>query len=97
MKIPKQITILGRKIKVKEIPVQKLHEMYPNALGMCDSYNDLIYIAKELPAKAKVRVFRHECVHAFLDIVGIDQVLNENENEIYAQCISAFIESMSKY
>lgn len=97
MKIPKQILILGRKLKVKEITAEKLTKMYPGALGMCDIYNDIIYIAKELPQKAKVRVFRHECVHAFLDIVGIDQVLNENENEIYAQCISAFVESMSRY
>ena len=56
MKIPKVLTIGGRKIKVKFVDLK-------DAVGEADYVNGLILIQKGMKRSAQEATFFHECLH----------------------------------
>lgn len=96
MRIPKQVSILGRKFKVKQVDPKVIQRMHSRAIGLCDVYNQVIYLDKTLPQNAKERTYLHELAHGYMDTVGIDQTLNSNEIEILAQSLASFMYGIIK-
>lgn len=84
----KSITILGRKVKIKEF-ANLVYNGHP-CLGLCDYDNKIIYLEKNQSPHMKKDTLCHEAVHFFLELSGISQKLSDSENEIYAQLITAF-------
>ncbi len=91
-KLPKSITILGRKFKI----VQKKVLMYQDkpVLGLCDPGQKIIYLSKDQTDKEKLETLYHECVHGMLNISGIDQSISESENEIMCQLFTALFHDL---
>lgn len=93
MKLPKKIKILGREIKIKEVPTKELIELSGvNASGLYDHLSLKIYIAKDLPEKEKMLVLRHEFCHSVMFITGLSQVINGDVQEIICE---SFANAMS--
>lgn len=88
----KSITILGRKVKIKE-GVNLVYKGEP-CLGLCDYDNRIIYLEKNQSPRMKKDTLRHEATHYFLELTGISQKLTDSENEIYAQLITALIDDL---
>lgn len=87
-RFPSSVTVLGRKYKVKQ--GANLSYNGQPCLGLCDNTTKIIYLEKNQDDQTKKETLLHEAAHAFLFITGIDQKLNDGENEIYAQLLTAF-------
>lgn len=93
-KIPTSITIMGRKIKIK----QGVNLVYKNepCLGLCDYDGKVIYLEKGQEYQSKVETLVHEATHFFLELTGISQKLDEDTNEMYCQLITALFVDLKK-
>lgn len=69
MKLPTQVTIMGKKIKIKYVD-----ELPDDVHGLYHESTDLIEIKWDEP-DFMVRVLFHEMMHATLAIAGINQML----------------------
>lgn len=87
-KVPSSVTILGRKVKVKQ--GNNLHYMGEPCLGLCDYDNKIIYLEKNQSPQMKHDTLCHEMTHYFLELTGISQKISESEGEMYCQLITAF-------
>ena len=94
LKLPKSITILGRKIKIKE--GKNLHYNGMPCLGLCDYEGQIIYIEKNQADHTKFDTLCHELSHFFLILCGMDQKMSESEVEMYCQLITAFVNDLLK-
>jgi Zn-dependent peptidase ImmA (M78 family) len=93
-KFPSSITIMGRKLKIKQ--GSGLIYQGQQVLGLCDYDKKMIYIEKNQTDESKVDTLIHEATHYFLILAGLDQRLSESENEIYCQLITAFFNDLKK-
>lgn len=93
-KLPNSITILGRKVKIK----QGKNLMYDGKqlLGLCDYEAHTIYLEATQSEETKKDTLCHEALHYFLILLGIDQKLSESENEIYCQSFTALFKDLKK-
>jgi hypothetical protein len=91
---PKSITIMGRKIKIKQ-GVNLIYKEQP-CLGLCDYDNKTIYLEKNQPQQSKVETLVHEATHFFLELTGISQKLDIDTNEMYCQLITALFVDLKK-
>jgi Zn-dependent peptidase ImmA (M78 family) len=87
-KFPKQLTILGRKVKIKQ-GVNLVYNGTP-CLGLCNYDEKVIYLEKNQSEEMKKDTLCHEAAHFFLELTGISQKLSDSENEIHCQLITAF-------
>lgn len=92
----KSLTILGRKIKVKIIPQEKLGELAVDGrtVGLYDPNTKTIYLAKELTPQQKRYYLIHEAVHCVHDLTGIDQTLPDCLIEIICQTTATLFEDL---
>lgn len=93
-KFPTSITILGRKVKIKQ--GRGLVYMGQPCLGLCNYDEKVIYLEKEQSDEMKLDTLVHESSHFFLELTGISQKLSESENEIYCQVITALFNDLKK-
>lgn len=93
-KFPTSITILGRKVKIKQ--GRGLVYMGQPCLGLCNYDEKVIYLEKEQSDEMKLDKLVHEASHFFLELTGISQKLSESENEIYCQVITALFNDLKK-
>lgn len=91
-KFPTSVTILGRKVKIKQ--GKGLTYMGQPCLGLCNYDENIIYLEKDQSDQMKKDTLCHEAVHYLLELTGISQKLSESENEIYCQVITAFFNDM---
>ncbi len=93
-KFPKQLTILGRVVKIK----QGAGLMYQNqpCLGLCNYDEKTIYLEKNQDEPMKYETLCHEAAHFFLELTGISQKLSDSENEMYCQLLTAFFNDIKK-
>lgn len=91
---PKSITIMGRKIKIKQ--GKNLVYREQPCLGLCDYDGKTIYLEKEQDHNTKVETLVHEATHFFLELTGISQKLDEDTNEMYCQLITALFVDLKK-
>lgn len=88
-KFPLSLTILGRKVKIKQ-GIGLVYQGLP-CLGLCNYDEKVIYLEKNQSEQMKYETLVHEATHFLLELSGISQKLSEGENEIYAQIFTAFI------
>jgi Zn-dependent peptidase ImmA (M78 family) len=93
-KFPAFLTIMGRKIKIKQ-GENLMYEGKP-CLGLCDYTDKIIYLEKNQDYHSKVETLVHEATHFFLELTGISQKLDEDSNEIYCQLITALFVDLKK-
>lgn len=95
-KLPKSVTIMGREIPIKYISKAQLVKMIPNAEGIWDTYERKIYINKEAPRNIQLYYIYHEIGHALKTIVGLDQVIQAEFQEVIVQSYASLIEDILK-
>jgi hypothetical protein len=79
LKLPDTVNILGTYFNVFQRPLND---------DMCGESNPserYIQINETLAAEVKAEVFYHELVHTLLAHGGLDAMLTEQENELFAQ------------
>ena len=88
--IPRQITVMGDKIAVKQTvkAIEALESGDTEIMGLAFILEDLILIRKDLPAKAKPKVLVHEIAHLAMHKNGIDQFLTKEQQEVICQMVS---------
>lgn len=92
--MPKYVTILGRKIPIKLATREQLDRIIPNAEGIWDGYNQIIYIYKAAPKHIQKYCLYHEIGHALLTFTGIDQTINPELQEIIVQSYATLIDDI---
>lgn len=93
-KFPTSITLCGRKYKIKQ--GKALTYNGQACLGLCDNQSRVIYLEADQTDTSKRETLLHEAVHAFMNLVGIDQKLGDGEAEIYCQLWTVFFHDMEK-
>jgi hypothetical protein len=86
-KFPTTITILGRKIKIKQ--GKRLHYMGQPCLGLCNYDEKTIYLEKDQSPEMKYDTLLHEIHHFYLELTGFSQKMSDAENEIACQMFTA--------
>jgi len=90
MKIPRVISILGTKYKIKRVKLVEL-------LGECDKENKIILIDKNITCpKLLQATFIHETYHATLHELGIDMVVPIEVEEMLCYNQERYFEAMVK-
>ena len=91
MKIPKTITVYGKKYKIKRMKNMK-DEKGNDLLGLHESDKALISIDSELKGEQLIKVFMHELGHAVQDRVGVDQCeISSDLQEIIVESMATFL------
>lgn len=86
MTLPKSITILGRKIKIRIVTAKKLQSLTGiGSIGAFDGDNLIIYLNNELSNREMQITFFHECSHVFLNTVGLNQVISVKLAEVICE------------
>lgn len=87
MKIPNQITILGREISItitdRETISKETGHNDPD--GALSYIKRKMFIAEDLPEEEKFVTFFHECNHAIDYITGFAQILDSEKFELLAE------------
>lgn len=94
-----QLSILGRKIKVKILAQEKLGRIAhdPYTIGLFDPAKMTIYLAADLSEKDRTYVLCHEACHAAQFITGLDQSIPEALIEVICQThASLFMDLLKK-
>lgn len=91
-KMPKEVSVMGRKIPILYVSKKILEDMIKNAEGIWDSYERCIYINKEAPRNIQLYYIYHEITHAMHNFTGIDQMLPPEFVEILCQSNATLIE-----
>ena len=92
MRVPKSITILGRKVTIK-VGENLVYHGQP-CLGLFDYGKMTIYLEKNQSNHSMRDTLYHECCHYFMLLCGMDQKMSDSEVEMYCQLISAFVNDM---
>lgn len=91
----KSVVVMGRKIPIKIISQDEMNKFIPHAIGMWDSGTRTIYLVKESKAEM-LCTLAHEIGHALFTMVGIDQCLAPEMQEIIVQSYATLIEDILK-
>jgi hypothetical protein len=81
------IKILGRDINVVAVPDRDLQIMCESEACLGLFKDDTIYLASSLQGAVKMRVLKHEMIHAALTISGLANLLEEKLEEAIADCL----------
>jgi orotidine-5'-phosphate decarboxylase len=87
MKLPKSVTILGRKFKVEVADRDKISKITGTNRpdGALSYMKKIIMVAEDLDEDETLVTFLHECNHAIDYISGFSQILTSNEFELLAE------------
>jgi Zn-dependent peptidase ImmA (M78 family) len=97
MRQNKSITILGRKIKVRFKTDEQLKKMMGYAVhGLYDHKSKTIYISSEMCEKEKRLTLYHELTHAIQFIVGLNQVIPHELQEIICETTANLIDDLTR-
>lgn len=91
--IPKSVNVLGQIFKVKLLSQDQMDQVTgtQNAAGLCDDYNQVIYLSKSENKFAVQRTFYHEVFHAICCVNGLNQTLDDRTAEILAQSFASYM------
>lgn len=92
-KFPKFITIMGRKVTIKQVSELK-NEAGEDLAGECDYNKKIILIHKDQTHGEKSETLVHEATHFFLELTGISQKIDGNTAEVYCQLITALFHDL---
>jgi hypothetical protein len=97
-KLPKSVTIFGRRIPIKNIPSKKIIELYPeftqSPLGLWDSSKRIIIINSDFPIEDQRYTLFHELGHCVKTFVGLDLILDPSLQEVIVQSFGTLIEDI---
>lgn len=83
MSIPNELNILGYTFSVERYSLdEEEHED-----GHSIARNRVMAIDDSLPHSAQVEVFYHELIHLMLDHTGLSNMLDDKQQEVFAQCL----------
>lgn len=89
---PKNIDIFGKKIPV----VFKKDLKDDDGTKACGLYcfeNDIIYLDSDLPKKLMIESLYHECFHALMERIGLNQTsISEDVKEIICESFAKFVD-----
>lgn len=89
----KSLTILGRKVLIKE-KIGLKDDEGKDCIGLCDYNSKIIYLEKDQTHTEKIETLVHEATHFFLELTGISQKIDEDSCEIYCQLITALFQDL---
>jgi len=85
-KLPKSVTILGRKYKLKLISGEQITEIAGVLCEACVELNTKqIFIVKDLPDDEKIIALFHEIQHISHLVCGVSQVVSPEMQEILCE------------
>jgi len=97
-KLPKSVTIFGRKIPIKNIHSKKILELYPEFThaphGLWDAGLRHIVINSELHLQDQKYTLLHEISHVVNTFNGIELIINPEIIEILVQSNATLIEDV---
>jgi Zn-dependent peptidase ImmA (M78 family) len=93
-KFPTSVTILGRKVKIKQ--GKGLTYNGHQCLGLCNYDEKVIYLESEQNPEMKLDTLVHEATHFMLELTGISQKISDSENEIFCQLFTALYNDLKK-
>jgi Zn-dependent peptidase ImmA (M78 family) len=82
---PKSFALLGRTIRVVTKPIEG------DAVAQWDARQDLITIIPGLPPDLRYTSFLHECVHAWLDQLGREDL---SKDETFVDTLAGLVHQM---
>lgn len=95
MNIPKMINVMGTKVTIKKIKKWDGHKDVPeNLVGRYYPDSQTIYINSKWPKVTQERFLLHELNHALMHIVGIDQNMGLDLQEVIAQSFASFYKDL---
>ena len=92
MKLPRSITLLGRKVKIVEKTDLELDG--DECDGLFDANGPTVFIDITLEPDKKFKILCHECAHAYLSFLGMDQTLNKREVETVCNTVAMLVEDI---
>ena len=92
MKIPKTVTILGRKFALKQASQEVIDEYAGSPVEACvDIENSIILVRKDISDNDKILAIFHEAHHIAHYISGVSQVVSPEIQEIICEISSQAI------
>lgn len=89
MRIPKTVTILGRKFVVKLTDANKLKEATGvNSVGGCNYSMKQILILKDMSKEDQVLTLFHEVAHVIQITAGLNQVTSPDMIEVWCETMA---------
>lgn len=92
------LKILGRKVKVKIIPQEKIAALSDDkhTIGLFDPNCMTIFIAENLSEPDKLYILTHEAVHCSHYLTGLDQSIPEPLIEVICQTTATLFMDLIK-
>lgn len=95
-KLPKSVTVFGRKIPVILLTSEEIKNQYPDfnqaPLGLWDSCYRKIVINKDFPIEDQKYTLKHEMAHSSFTFTGIDLIIDPVLQEIIVQTVATLME-----
>lgn len=95
-KLPKFVTVFGRKIPVICIPSAEIIKTFPEFTqaphGLWDASNRKIYINSELELIDQHYTLKHEMGHSAMTFTGLDLIIPPEIQEIIVQTMATLLE-----
>ncbi len=86
-RVPKSLTVLGKKIQIVRVPLEDCHGAYKH-----DSA--LIELDTALPEDRAWQVLLHEMVHAYLTISGVAELMDIRLEEAVCRALENISENV---
>jgi Zn-dependent peptidase ImmA (M78 family) len=89
-----EIPVLGRKVGVRfesDKELQKLSNE-PDCVGLYDGNTQTIYLSVSLSYEGARYVLLHELAHAFLNITGLTQLLDDKQEEAVCTAFESYLD-----
>jgi len=95
-KLPKNVTIFGRKIPVYSLSSEEIKKLYPEfnqaPQGLWDSCHRKIVINSDFPLLDQKYTLNHEMAHSVMTFVGLDLIIDPSLQEVIVQTMATLIE-----
>lgn len=91
MRLPKQLMILGRKIKVE------VCDMPEGEWGEYCSDAQVIHVSNQCPEATVEATLLHECIHAVLDVSGEEEIMTDGQQEKMARLFEHALAPLIKF
>ena len=97
-KLPKNVSVLGRKIPVLNLTSQKILSLYQEfnqaPQGLWDSCKRVIVINSDFPIEDQFYTLKHELAHVVMTFTGLDLIIHPDIQEVIVQSMATLMEDM---
>lgn len=92
----KSINVMGARVPIKYF-IEKNTEEHRQLMGYCHNSPLEIHINKNITKLQKEKTTLHECCHAVMVRVGLDQVLSNEVQEIICESFANFMHENMRF